>query len=176
MACVLTSGRTEPCSDGIGGLKTLYVIDYIADSFTVTSGEATAMNVAVTAAYKYDLLADGNTFVETITQDISAGTSIYEQVLTVALKKQALASAQELALLVKSRPICILVDRNGGYKICGISDGTASTGDINSGGTKGEFNGYNLVFTATETEPAAYLDSSTITAFLAVVSATVITP
>jgi hypothetical protein len=176
MACVLTSGRTEPCSDGIGGLQTLYLIDYIADSFTVTSGEATAMNVSVTACYAYALLADGNTLVETITQDISAGTSIYEQVLTVALKKQTLASAQELALVVKSRPICVVKDRMGNYKIVGISDGTSSTGDINSGGVKSEFNGYNLVFTATETEPAAFLDSATVTAFLAVLSATNVTP
>ena len=105
MACLLTSGRTEPCSDAIGGLQTLYLLDYLEDSFTVTSGEATAMNVAVTAAYQYDLLADGNTFVETITQDINAGTSVYEQVLTVALKKQDLATAQQLALVVKSRCI-----------------------------------------------------------------------
>ena len=176
MACDLTSGRTEPCSDAIGGLKTLYLIDYIADSFTITAGEATAMNVAVTAAYKYDLLADTNTLNEPFTQDINAGTSTYQQALVVALKKQTQASSQELSLIVKSRPIAVVVDRNGDYKIVGISDGTVSTGDIISGGAKNEFNGYNLTLSATETAPAPTLDSSTVTAFLAIVSATVINP
>ena len=176
MACVLTSGRTEPCSDAIGGLKAIYVLDYVEDSFTVSSGEATAINAAVTVCYKYDLLNDGNTFNEPFTQDINAGTSTYEQALVVALKKQTLASAQELALLVKSRPVVVVRDRMDNYKVMGISDGTACTGDIVSGGTKAEFNGYNITFTATETAPAPYLDSATVSAFEALVSGTNVTP
>ena len=35
MACLLTTGRTEPCRDAIGGLKALYLFDFIEDSFTV---------------------------------------------------------------------------------------------------------------------------------------------
>ena len=176
MACVLTSGRTEPCSDAIGGLKTMYLIDYIEDSFTVASGEATAINGSISAVYKYELLADGNSLVENITQDINAGTSVYGQVLTVALKKQTLASAQELALVVKSRPVVVVVDRMSNHKVVGISDGTSNTGDVASGGAKADFNGYNLVFNATETEPAPYLDSATVSALEALISGTNVTP
>lgn len=176
MACILTSGRIEPCSDGIGGLKKFYLIDFQEDAFTITAGEATAMDVGVTVAYEFELLNDGNTLVETFTQDINAGTSTYEQVLTVALKKQGLATANELHLIVKARPIAVVLDRNGDYRIVGISDGTVATGSIESGGAKGEFNGYNLTLTATETAPAPTLDSATTTAFLAVVSATQINP
>ena len=154
----------------------MYLIDYVEDSFTVTNGEATAINVAVTVAYKYELLNDGNTFVENITQDINAGTSTYEQVLTVALKKQTKASAQELALVVKARPVVVVQDRQGNYLVCGISDGTSNSGDINSGGAKADFNGYNLTFTAIETSPAPYLDSATVTAFLGIVSGTNVSP
>ena len=176
MACLLTSGRTEPCSDAIGGLKAVYLLDYQADAFTITNGEATAIDVGVTVAYKYDLLADGNTFNEPFTQDINAGTSVYEQSLAVVLKKQTLESARELALVVKSRPIVVVQDRMDNYRICGLTDGTACTGDIISGGAKAEFNGYNITFTATETEPAPYLDSATVTALLALVSGTNVTP
>ena len=42
MACNLTSGRTEPCRDAIGGLKAIYLLDFVEDSFTVAAGEATA--------------------------------------------------------------------------------------------------------------------------------------
>lgn len=176
MACVLTTGRTEPCSDAIGGLKKLYLFDFVEDSFTVTAGEATAIDAGVTTVFEYELLADGNTLVETFTEDRNAGTSIYEQVLTVALKKQTKDSANELALIVKARPVAVVLDRQGNYKVVGISDGTVATGSIESGGAKGEFNGYNLTLTATETAPAPYLDSATVTAFLLLVSGTQINP
>ena len=176
MACVLTSGRTEPCKDSIGGLKNVYFLDFIEDAFTVAAGEATAIDAAVTEVFKYELLNDGNTFIETFTADQNAGTSIYEQVLTLALKKQTLASANELDLLVKGRPIVVVEDRMVNYKVAGISDGTVITGDLQSGGAKAEFNGINLTVTATETSPAPYLDSATETAFLALVSATNVTP
>lgn len=176
MACVLTSGRTEPCRDAIGGLKAAYFLDFQEDAFTISAGEATAIDVGVTAVYKYELLADGNTLVETFTADQNNGTSIYEQVLTLALKKQTTASANELALIVKARPIIVVQDRMDNYKIVGISDGTVATGDIQSGGAKGDFNGYNLTLTATEVLPAPTLDSSTVTALLALVSGTNVTP
>jgi hypothetical protein len=176
MACLLTSGRTEPCRDAIGGLKAIYLYDFIEDSFTITAGEATAINAGVTEVFKFDLLADGNTLVETFTADASAGTSIYEQVLTVALKKQGQATASEIALIVKARPPAVVQFRDGSYKIVGLSDGTVSTGDIQSGGAKADFNGYNLTLTATEVTPAPTLDSATVTALLALVSATNIAP
>lgn len=176
MACTLTSGRTEPCRDAIGGLKAAYFIDFVEDSFTIAAGEATAIDAAVTEVFKYELLADGNTMVETFTADANNGTSIYEQVLTLALKKQDADTANELALIVKSRPIVVVQHRDGSYKIVGISDGTVATGDIQSGGAKADFNGYNLTLTATEVLPAPSLDSSTITALLALVSATNINP
>ena len=176
MACVLTSGRTEPCKDAVGGLQSVYFLDYQEDAFTVAAGEATAIDAGVTAVYKYELLADGNSFVETFTADQNNGTSIYEEVLTLALKKQGVASANELSLIVKARPIVVVKDRMGSYRICGISDGTVATGDIQSGGAKADFNGYNLVLTATEVLPAPSLDSATITALLLLVSGTNINP
>lgn len=176
MACILTTGRTEPCRDAIGGLKAIYLYDFFDDSFTIVSGEATAMDIALTENYKYELLADGNTLVETFTADANNGTSIYEQVLTVALKKQDKVTAQEIALILKGRPAAVVQFRDGSYKIVGISDGTVGTGSVESGGAKGDFNGYNLVLTATEVQPAPTLDEATVTAFLAVTSATNINP
>lgn len=176
MACVLTSGRTEPCRDAISGLKASYFIDYQEDLFTIVAGEATAIDAGVTEVFKYELLADGNTLVETFTADQNNGTSIYEQVLTMALKKQDKDTANELSLIVKARPIVVVQFRDGTYKVIGISDGTVATGDIQSGGAKADFNGYNLTLTATEVAPAPQLDSATVTALLALVSATNINP
>lgn len=176
MSCLITKGRTEPCKDAIGGLKAAYFLNFQEDAFTITAGEATAIDIGVTEVFKYELLADGNTLVENITSDQNNGTTIFEQVLTLALKKITAATAVEVNALAKGRPIIVVQDRMGNYKIVGISDGTVLTGDSNSGGAKADFNGYNLTFTATETDPAPTLDSATVTALLALVSATNINP
>lgn len=176
MACALTSGRTEPCKDSVGGLKTAYAIDFVEDSFTVVAGEATAINIAITSVFKYELNANGNLFNEPVTADNETGTTTYAQSLTLALKKQTKDSANEIHLLAKGRPIWVVKDRNGNHRVVGISDGTTLTGEIASGGAKTDFNGYTLTFVATEDEPAPYLDSATVTALEALISVTNITP
>lgn len=176
MSCILTRGRTEPCRDAVGGLRAMYLLNFIEDSFTLAAGEATAINAAVTEVFKYELVADGNNLVETGTQDPNAGTTTYEQVLSVVLKKQTKESANELAILMRARLVVVVQHRDGSYRVVGLEDGTFQTGDFQSGGAKAEFNGYNLTFTATETQPAPYLDAATITALEAIVSATNVEP
>ncbi len=176
MACVFTSGRTEPCKDAIGGLTNAYACDYVTSAFTVVAGEATAIAAGLTVTYDYVLNGNTNTFNETSTADNSAGTTTYAQELILHLKKQTKASANEIHLLLKARPIWVVKTRNGDYQVVGLTDGTNGTGVTNSGGAKEEFNGYDLTFTATETEPAPYLDSSTVTAFIALISGTNVSP
>jgi hypothetical protein len=176
MSCTLTSGRTEPCRDAIGGLKAIYLANFLEDGFTVDASEAIAINAALTEVFKYELIADGNTYVETPTQDPNAGTTTYEQVLSVVLKKQTKESANELAIVLRSRCLVVVQYRDGSYRVMGIEDGTYQTGDFQSGGAKNEFNGYNLTFNAMETAPAPYLDDATITALDGIVSATNVTP
>jgi len=178
MACVLTTGRTEPCRDSIGGLKSVFLLDFLEDSFTITGGEATAVNASISSGdvYKYELVADGNNFAQTNAVDPNTNNTTYDQVGTIVLKKQDLATTNQLDIVAKGRPVAVYHYRDGSYRIQGISDGTVVTGDSASGGAKSEFNGYNRTLTSTETSPAPFMDSSTITAFLALVSATVINP
>lgn len=177
MACLLTTGRTEPCRDAVSGLKSLYLFDYIEDSFTISAGEATAIDAGVTEVYKYDLLADGNTFVESGgAPDESTGTSVVTQTGTAVLKKQDSATANEINILKKARPVAVWKFRDGSYKVQGLSDGTVISVETASGGAKADFNGYTLTLTSTELDLAPTLDSATVTAFEALVSATVINP
>jgi hypothetical protein len=177
MACTLTSGRTEPCRDSVGGLKAIRVIDFQEDAFTITAGEATAIDIGVTAAYKYELLADGNTFAESGgAPDESTGTSVVTQTGTVVLKKQDVATANEINILKKARPIVVYEFRDGTHKIQGISDGTVISVETASGGAKGDFNGYTLTITSTEVELAPTLDAATVTALKALSGGVTINP
>ena len=170
MACNITRGRLEPCKNNVGGLKMAYAINYVPDAFTVTNGVASAISVAVDAVYPFELRSDSNTLVESLVADRNNGTKVNTQTLTIALKKQDSETALQVDLMAEGRPIFIVRDNNNRYRIVGLSDGMDLSGsDITSGGARGDFNGYNLTFTATEGELAPYLDEATVTALLALV-------
>lgn len=177
MPCAITTGRSEPCFDAVGGYSKLYLFDFIEDAFTVSGGEVTAIDVLVTDVFEYDLQKDANSVEETLNDDRRAtGSTAVEQVLTFGLTKQGKETAAELNILAKGTPIAVVKDRMGNYKPYGITDGCILGGSAASGASKGEFNGYNLTLTATETEFAPTFDASTVTAFEALISAVKITP
>lgn len=173
MACNLTTGRTEPCKDSAGGIKKGIFIDFVENAFTLSAGQATGINVAVTEVFEYGLRSDNNTFTESIVSDKNTGTSINTQTAEMRLIKQDYETSRELKLMASGRPIIVLVGYDGSYKVMGATEGCDLTGsNIQSGGAKADFNGYDLTFTATELELAPYLDASTITALEALVSNT----
>ena len=169
MACDLTSGRVKGCKDSIGGNSILYLFDYLADAFTITAGEATAMNVALTAAYAYELVGDGSTFTENPVSDRQTGTLTNTQTLTVVLQKIDAATAAELNIVAKAYPIAVIKDRNGVYHLIGQTDGIDFSIESTTGGAKSDLNGFTLTGTSVEQNLSPKLDSATTTAFLAVV-------
>ncbi|QLG46055.1 hypothetical protein [Costertonia aggregata] len=172
--CLLNSGRNVPqCKDSIGGLKNAYFINFLEDAFTVENAEATAINAGVAEVFKYGLRNDGNNLSESIVSDKNTGTTTNTQTLTLALAKLDKDTALQVDLMSKGRPIIIVQDRNDNYKIVGLSEGCDLTGSsIDSGGARSDFSGFNLTLTAMESSVAPFLDSATITALEALVSAT----
>ncbi len=176
MASNLTSGRKEPCKDSVGGIKKAIFLDYVEAPFTLTGGQGTGINVAVTEVFEYELRSDNNTFTESVVSDKNAGTTINTQTSEIRLKKQTSATSNEITLMANGRPVIVLVGYDGSYKVMGYTEGCDLTGsNIQSGGAKADFNGYDLTFTAIETQLAPHLDSATITALEALVSANLIT-
>lgn len=170
MACKITKGRSEPCKNNIGGIRMAYAINYVPDAFTITNGVATAISVEVDEVYPFELRSDSNTLVESVVADRNNGTRVNTQTLTLALKKQDSETALQVDLMAEGRPIFVVKDANNQYRVVGLSEGMDLSGsDINSGGARADFNGYNLTFTAYEGTLAPYLDEDTITALLALV-------
>lgn len=169
MACDITSGRQRPCKNGIGGLGKLYLFNNIENPFTVASGVATAINVGLTVVYEYDLEGDGNNVAENMVSDRNTGTTINTQTITAVLKKIDAATSQQMNLLAYGFPMAVVKDRNGIYHALGIDDGIDFTVAQTTGGAKTELNGYTLTGVATTGALSPKLDSSTVTAFLALV-------
>lgn len=155
----------------------MYFMDYIEDAFTVSAGEATAINGSISEVFKYELRSSNNTLSESVVTDKNTGVTLNTQTLELRLKKQDAATSAEVLLLAKSRPIAVVEDYNGIYKAVGHTDGLDLTGsNVQSGGAKSDFNGYDLTFTGEEQILAPILDSTTVTALLSLVSSNNINP
>ena len=161
MACNITQGITNPCSDTQGGLLyvefadlgTLGVINYdVTDTDVINSFSGSP------TWYKYELNSTANNFVENIMSNADAGTTYYEQVLTLSLKKLDAQKTKELKLLTYGRPHCKITDVNGNVLVCGLINGMKVTGGSSAtGGAMADFNGYTLTLTGQEKTPANFL-------------------
>lgn len=175
MSCDISHGRIEPCKDAVGGLKNLYILNYgMYDETDITYDTAlgyedqiTAINLspiapALTAyIYKFELKGT-NSFEQTITSSRENGTTFFEQVLTVTLKKQDAITHKQIKLLSYGRPNIIVENNNGQYFIAGLLRGMDVTaGTISNGTALGDMNGYSLTFTGQEATPANFLDAAT---------------
>lgn len=169
MTCDLTSGRLKVCKNGISGVSILYLFNFLEDPFTVVDGVATAMNVALTEAFPYELEGDGNSLNEDMPSDRNTGTSINTQTLVAILKKQDAETSNQMNLLAYGYPMAVVKDRNGEYHAVGIDDGIDFQVAPTTGDAKASLNGYTLTGVSTTGKISPLLDSATVTAFLAVV-------
>jgi hypothetical protein len=175
MSCDISHGRIEPCKDAVGGLKNLYILNYglydetditydttVGYEDVITGITLTPIAPATTAyIYKFELKGT-NSFEQTITSSRENGTTFFEQVLTVMLKKQDAITHKQIKLLSYGRPNIIVENNNGQYFIAGLLRGMDVTaGTISNGTALGDMNGYSLTFTGQEATPANFLDAAT---------------
>lgn len=173
MSCDIANGRLEACKDSVSGLDAIYIINYGTYNpdastlggdvvYSATAGEEdliTAIN-NVPTVYKYELKG-ANSFEQTIQSSRDNGTTFFEQVLTIQLKKQDVVTHKTIKLLAYGRPNIIVRTRGNEFFIAGLQRGCDVTaGTVSSGTALGDFNGYGLTFTGMENVPANFLDCS----------------
>ncbi len=163
MACTLTKGRNEPCKDVVGGITAVYLADF--GTLGAITYDATDVDVIDTFAgspawFQFDVKG-ASAFEQTITSSRDAGTSFYEQVLTLTLKKMSKQTHNELKLIVRSRPHVVVEDNNGNKFMMGLEYGAEVTGGtIATGTAMGDLSGYTLTLTAQEKIPANFVDAA----------------
>ena len=175
MACLITKGRNEPCKDTVGGLRAVYLIDYGtlgAITYAASSDEITALAGAPTA-YKYELKGNSN-LEQTITSSRENGTTFYDQILTMTLKKLSPETNDELALIAVARPHIVVEDNNENFFLVGLDLGAdCNGGTVVNGAADGDLSGYTLSFQGMEKKPANFLQGG-VTGVGITVSASVI--
>ena len=170
MACDLSLGRLEPCKDSVGGLKNLYFVnfgDLGAITYDATNTDVIDAIAGTPSAYKYEIKG-ASSFTQNIQSDRLTGTTAFEQVLEVTLKKLTVADHKELKLLSYGRPHVIVEDYNGNFFLAGLEHGMEVTGGtIVTGAAMNELSGYTLTLSGMERVPANFLgDTPTAVGFV----------
>jgi len=160
MACDLALGRIEPCKDSVGGLKNLYFVNYGdlgAITYDVTNTDVIDAVAGTPDAYKYEIKG-ASSFTQNIQSSRDTGTTAFEQVIEVTLKKLTIADHKELKILAFGRPHVIIEDNNGNYFLAGLEHGADVTGGtIVTGTAMSDLSGYTLTLTGMEKAPANFL-------------------
>ena len=160
MSCDISLGRLEPCKDSVGGLKAIYFVNFGelgAITYDVTNTDVIDSIAGTPDAYKYDIKGT-STFTQNIQSDRATGTTAFEQVLEITLKKLSVSDHKEIKLLSYGRPHVIVEDYNGNFFLAGLEHGCDVTGGtIVTGGAMNEMSGYTLTLTGMERVPANFL-------------------
>ena len=170
MSCDISHGRQEPCKDVVGGLRNIYFINYgdfdgttdvTYDTTVGYEDVITAIGGNINNIYKYELKGT-NSFETTITSSRENGTTFFEQVLSIQLKKQDQITHKQIKLLSYGRPNVVVETNNGDFFIAGLVRGMDVTaGTISNGTALGDMTGYSLTLTGQEAVPANWLDCNT---------------
>jgi len=171
--CDITAGRLISCKDAIGGLRKVYFINYDdmgeADYTYDADGETITAVAGIPQAFEYDLHL-GNDLTQNITSSPENGTTYFEQVLSLTLKKLSQADNPQIRQLTYGHPHVMVLDQMGNYMLVGALNGADVTGGTAvTGNAMGDLNGYTLTFTAQEKTLANFYTGSFDTEFTVVV-------
>jgi hypothetical protein len=175
MACLITSGRIEPCKDSLGGLRNVYFInediaanymyrESVPGAYVVDTDFSESIDYVnfVEKLYKFELKSNENVYDQEIVTSRENGTTFFRQTLTIKLKKQDIATHNAVKTLAYAKPRILVENNEGQFFLVGLLRGCDLTaGSINNGGALGDFSGYSLTFQAEELLPSQFVASGT---------------
>lgn len=163
MSCDIGLGRLEVCKDTIGGLKAVYLGnfgDITGVTYDITDTDVIDAVTGNPEAYKYDLKGTSS-FTETVVSSRETGTTYFEQVIELSLKKLTPKMHKELKLMSFGRLTAVVEDNNGNFFLAGLARGLEVTGgSIQTGAALADMNGYALTLSGEEPVPANFLDDN----------------
>jgi hypothetical protein len=163
MACLLTHGRAEVCKEFVGGIKSIYFINYgdlgAIGYGTINTDASDQINTiaGTMSLFKYDLKG-ANSFEQTVTSSRENGTTFVEQTLTFTIKGLDATTTKQMKLLAWGRPHVVIKTNSNNFFIAGLNHGMdVTTGLISNGTAMGDLNGYTMTLVGQEPIPANHL-------------------
>jgi hypothetical protein len=163
MSCYISSGVDLGCSDGIGGIKSIWVLGQTGSTLpSVSSVGITGTTGPITGItgqgvwYNFQLKRNTSSLSQNTTKNFENGTIFWEQVLTAILFKYDQDKRNQLLVLGQNDNIKIVaVDQNDvSYYLGQVNGMYLSGGSAATGTAFGDRNGFELIFTGQEADPA----------------------
>jgi hypothetical protein len=176
MACDLTISIAKRCKDNLGGTRSLFLYNYIAAPFTVTTGEAVAINVGLTVVREYYLEGEENSLTQV--QETSDTNTVNTSTVVASIIVADAATSAELNLLCYGGAGAVIKDRNGEYYAVAVENTGIRAGQFlgmkwsvteATGAAFTDKNGYTLTGIGMSGSLCPKLDAATATAFEALV-------
>ena len=178
MACNTLLAITKGCSSNAGGIVKAWfgngdAIDTDSVTTDIVDGSITAASLLTSADpfVEFSFQNDSCSYTENTVVDLTAGTSVYDQVITLFFPRREATKRQRLLLITSAQPelTVILKDSNGLYWIFGLDDKKVylTGNEGGSGANLKEANGYTLTFTCTSATPAYEVDEAVIAGLIA---------
>lgn len=163
------SGLNAGCKDSVGGVAKVWLADYNAVSWDVSTGTHTIKPDATTAFKVYNLRKGAASLTSTLTVNDNSG-NYFSSELTMNFLKMETSKRIEVMAMLMGQATGIVKDRNGKYWAIGVDnplEGSAGTGE--TGTASSDANQYSVTISVDDAElPMEITDSSTITALEAI--------
>lgn len=179
MSCYISQGVTLGCSDGIGGVKSIWVLGATGSTTPSVSGVTYSGGTSGSTAYdttgpisgitgagtwfNFELKRNTSSLSQNTTKSFENGTIYYEQVLTAVLYRYSQEKRNQLLVLGQNDNVKIIAqDQNDVFYLLGQVNGMYLSGGSGATGTAfGDRNGFELIFTGQEHTPANTINVST---------------
>ena len=172
MSCYISSGIQLGCSDGIGSLKSIYIVGGATGDVSAVSKDAdgaiTGSTVASgTTIYQFQVKRNTSSLVQEVQKNFENGSIFFNQTVVAVFYKYDQDKRNLLKILSQNDAIqMIAVDQNDVQYWLGETNGLyLSAGDANSGANYADGNKFNFTFLGNEPQPANVIDGALATVF-----------
>lgn len=171
MACNSLTSILRGCSNNLGGIKAVYIIpEESVTGYTESNGTVTAIGTSGGTNFStFEFTKDGGSYLSELAVDETAGSSLWNQTVTLTIPRREVAKRNSIALLSEGqRNLKIVVkDSNSLYWYFGAENGMVLTTVAGgSGENRAAGSNYVLTFIGAEVEDAFEVDSAIISALI----------
>lgn len=165
MPCSITAGRTVSCKDAVSGIRNVYIANYIdipaQTGYTIASGLITVMATTPLEVYEYAVRRESSKLDISIATDPKAGTTHFEQRLTLQFNKLNKDDADAVKILAYDRVVIIVQDNQDNLLVLGARNGMDMEGSsMTTGQNYGDQSGFSLTFVGREINEALWCKPS----------------
>ncbi|UII79997.1 hypothetical protein [Flagellimonas sp. CMM7] len=148
----LTTGRKEPCKNNLGGLKRIYLTEYVQYPNKLMVGRKTMKLTSFPTTLLFEYQGNNKDAYESLNGDF------YDQTVSFRMSQQDASTISNLSLLMKSRLRAVVVDWKAKNKVYGLENGLDIEIQAKSGSGKSDFNGYEITLKGQEQFQAPFVD------------------